>query len=443
MLGVPQSGHSSSDTNSGIAQGTINVRDGKADLAGLDRNPTLDNQALNPIFDAQKVQERMEMGDIAGQVGMRAAGDLAGQMGWAEGSTERTILHGVVGAGVAALGGGDVVGGALGAAANQLVVQKMADYLVSQGYTPGSSEFASMLQLASTAVGAAVGGGAGAATALDGTTYNYLTHQQLTDLQKEINRCNGDRVCIESAKSTAEILSADQEKLLVGGCSGSFGNLSDICKANILAARAYATDPLAAQLGLQVDQNISLQNYLNHQSQWGLVYADEVRSQNGQLFFVPAAAGAGTAMAVAATPATIAWGQEAWAAYKIAAQGYSLTAAMSSGSVLSGATYTGLAATGALADRYINGADLSTAFSSRWSPMGLIGTMGVGAVGGAYQTSMFQAANVANTLRNVFTIEGAVIRGNQMLMTIPAKKAIQAAAQQTTPSQPPAQDRPK
>ncbi|WP_333676522.1 hypothetical protein [Dyella sp.] len=52
----------------------------------------------------------------------------AGQMGWAEGSTERTVLHGVVGAGIAALGGGDVVGGALGAAANQLVVQKMADY---------------------------------------------------------------------------------------------------------------------------------------------------------------------------------------------------------------------------------------------------------------------------------------------------------------------------
>lgn len=71
-----------------------------------------------------------------------------------------------MGAGIAALGGGDVVGGALGAATNQLVVQKMADYLVSQGYTPGSPEFASMLQLASTAVGAAVGDGAGAATAL-------------------------------------------------------------------------------------------------------------------------------------------------------------------------------------------------------------------------------------------------------------------------------------
>ncbi|WP_333676521.1 hypothetical protein [Dyella sp.] len=296
-----------------------------------------------------------------------------------------------------------------------------------------------MLQLASTAVGAAVGGGAGAATALDGTTYNYLTHQQLTDLQKEINRCEGDRVCIESAKSTAEMLSADQEKLLVVGCSGSFGDLSDTCKANILAARAYATDPLAAQLGLQVDQNISLQNYLNHQSQWGLVYADEVRSQYGQLFFVPAAAGAGTAVAVAAAPATIARGQEAWAAYQVATANYSLTAGMGTSAVMSGVTYTGGAVYGALGDSWSTGTGFGEAFDHRFSFVGLSGTMAVGALGGAFQTTMFQAANVANTWKNFSTIEGAVIRGNQILMTVPVKKAIQAVAQESaTPPQAPA-----
>jgi len=187
MLGIPQKGNSSSDTIAGIAQGTIIQRDGNSDLAGLDRNPTLDNnQALHPIFDAQKSQENMELGNVAGQVGMRAAGDLAGQMGWAEGSAERTILHGVVGAGIAALGGGDVADGALGAAANQFVVQKMADYLVSQGYTPGSPEFASMMQLASTAIGAAVGGGAGAATALQGEQFNRQLHQTEKDRIKQL-----------------------------------------------------------------------------------------------------------------------------------------------------------------------------------------------------------------------------------------------------------------
>ncbi|MFK2902260.1 hemagglutinin repeat-containing protein, partial [Dyella jejuensis] len=107
-LGIAQKGNSSSDTSAGIAQGTIVVRDNPTqDLGGLDRNPSLDNQALAPIFDAQKVQEKLERGQVAGQVGMTAAGDLASTMGWAEGSPERTILHGVVGAGIAALGGGN------------------------------------------------------------------------------------------------------------------------------------------------------------------------------------------------------------------------------------------------------------------------------------------------------------------------------------------------
>ena len=435
-LGIPQKGSSSSDTQSGIAQGTIIQRDGNTDLSGLDRNPTLDNQALAPIFDAQKVQEKMEMGQVAGQVGMTAAGDLASKMGWAEGSPERTILHGVVGAGIAALGGGDIAQGALGAAANQLVIQQMADYLESQGYTKGSPEFATMMQLASTAVGAAVGGGTGAATALDGTTYNYLTHQQLTDLQKEINRCDGEGACIEAAKSNAEILSAKQEQQLISDCSGSASGLSETCKANILAAYAYANDPLAAQLGLQVDQGISLQDYLNHRSEWGLVYADNVVSQNGQLIFAPAAAGGGAALAVAAAPATLAWGQEAWAAYQVATQSYSLGSAVGTGALVSGATYTGGATTGAFIDWRYNGANFGAAFDQRFSPYGLVGTMIIGAAGGAYQTSMFQAANVANTWKNIFTVEGAMIRGNQMLISTPLKAVIQAATQEQHVTQP-------
>jgi filamentous hemagglutinin len=431
-LGVPQGGHSSSETASGIAQGTINIRDGHVDLAGLDRNPTLDHQALSPIFDAQKVQEKMEMGQVAGQVGMRAAGDLAGQMGWAEGSPERTVLHGVVGAGIAALGGGNVVQGALGAAANQFVIQKMADYLESQGYTPGTPEFASMLQLASTAVGAAVGGGAGAATALDGTTYNYLTHQQLTDLQKEIYQCRGDRVCIESAKSNAEISSAKQEKELIVGCNAAYVDCAKNYAGNISNAIDYINDPLAAQLGLQVDQSITAQNYLSYRSQWGLVYADNAASQNGQLMFAPAVAGAGTAAAVAAAPATLAWGKEAWAAYQAATQGYSLTAGIGTGAVASGITYTGSAALGAFGDSRSTEVGFGAAFDRRFSFAGLGGTMLIGAMGGAYQTSMFQAANVANTWKNIFVIEGAVIRGNQILMTMPAKKAVQAATQEST-----------
>ena len=428
-LAVVQGKSSSSDTNSGIAQGTIIQRDGNTDLSGLDRNPTLDNQALAPIFDAQKVQEKMEMGQVAGQVGMTAAGDLASKMGWAEGSPERTILHGVVGAGIAALGGGDIAQGALGAAANQLVIQQMADYLESQGYTKGSPEFATMMQLASTAVGAAVGGGTGAATALDGTTYNYLTHQQLTDLQKEINRCDGEGACIEAAKSNAEILSAKQEQQLISDCSGSASGSSETCKANILAAYAYANDPLAAQLGLQVDQGISLQDYLNHRSEWGLVYADNVVSQNGQLIFAPAAAGGGAALAVAAAPATLAWGQEAWAAYQVATQGYSLGAAAGTGALVSGGMYTGGTVLGALGDWYRNDTNFGVAFDQRFSFLGLGTSMAVGAVNSMFTAQMFQWANVPNAWSNALTPEGAVIRINTIATGKVAGMAAQGAVQ--------------
>ncbi|GFZ93225.1 hemagglutinin repeat-containing protein [Dyella caseinilytica] len=270
MLGVPQKGNSSSETNAGIAQGTIIVRDNpNQDLSGLDRTPTLDNQALAPIFNAQKVQENMELGQVAGQVGMRAAGDLAGQMGWAEGSAERTILHGVVGAGIAALGGGDALSGALGAAANQLVVQQMASYLQSQGYEPGTPEFATMLKLASTAVGAAVGGGTGAATALDGTTYNYLTHQQMDAFKKALKSCGTQDEC-QHVVDTYMALSGQNDEALKQACAAA--PLGGACQDGIRDALSYANTPVnsypipayASMIGNVIDDvNQSRGNVLN------------------------------------------------------------------------------------------------------------------------------------------------------------------------------------
>ncbi|GAB2562795.1 hypothetical protein ISP15_18040 [Dyella jejuensis] len=262
-LTTPQHGKCSSDTNAGIAQGTIIVRDGNNDLAGLDRNPTLGNQALAPIFDAQKVQENMELNQVAGYVGMRAAGDIANQMGWDEGSPQRTILHGVVGAGIAALGGGNVAQGAMGAAANQLVVQQMADYLQSQGYKPGTPEFASMLQLASTAMGAAVGGGSGAATALDGTKFNYLTHSQLAQVKKDLRDCKsqgGDvGACQGSVLANANALSQQQDVSFYLDCTSNVG-----CKPyQVNDATRYAAETDLPN-GLSSDQVRSTQMLMEY-----------------------------------------------------------------------------------------------------------------------------------------------------------------------------------
>jgi filamentous hemagglutinin len=196
-LGMPQGDKSNSTTKAGIAGGTIVVRDGNADLSGLDRAPTLDNQALKQIFDPQKVQEQQEMAQVAGQVGMRAVGDISQYMAdhasndadkaaWSDGGANKVILHGLVGVATAALSGGDVLGGAAGAAASEATSKAMQDYLAKQGVDPYSALGKSLMSLASTAIGGAVGGGAGATTALQGEQYNRQLHQTEQDRIKQL-----------------------------------------------------------------------------------------------------------------------------------------------------------------------------------------------------------------------------------------------------------------
>lgn len=191
-LAPPQSEEASSTTRAGISAGNIDIRNGNnSALASIDRSVTmLQQEGLKEIFDEQAVNERMEMGQVAGEVGMRAAGDLAQQMGWEEGSKEKVILHGVVGAAIAALGGGNALQGLAGAAASELATVAMQGYLRENDIDPNSSEGRTLMELGSLAVGAAVGGGNGAATALAGEQFNRQLHPDEIGRIKEI--ANGD-----------------------------------------------------------------------------------------------------------------------------------------------------------------------------------------------------------------------------------------------------------
>ncbi|MET4676403.1 MULTISPECIES: hemagglutinin repeat-containing protein [unclassified Luteibacter] len=183
-MSVPQSKDSSSTTKAGIAEGTIDVREQpRRDLSGLDRNPDIDAGGLKTIFDQKKVAERQEMGQVAGYVGMRSVGELgeymeqraatdADKAAWSDGGRDKVLLHGLVGAATAALGGGNAVGGALGAGTSEA----MSAYLVSHAINPNSDEGKTLMQLASIAVGTAAGGGSGASTALDGERFNRELH---------------------------------------------------------------------------------------------------------------------------------------------------------------------------------------------------------------------------------------------------------------------------
>jgi filamentous hemagglutinin len=206
ILSMPQSGSQSSTTQAGIAQGTITIRNNPdQNTAGLNRNPSLDNaNGLKNTFNAQKVQEQQEMGQVAGYVGMRAAGDVAYLMqkkaaedlatankngdqaaedeakarlaAWSDGGADKILLHGLVGAVTTALGNGNAAQGAAGALAGEGISSLMQDWLIKQGINPSSAEGKSLMQLASAAVGGAVGGGAGATTALQGEQFNRQLH---------------------------------------------------------------------------------------------------------------------------------------------------------------------------------------------------------------------------------------------------------------------------
>ncbi|WP_256217037.1 hemagglutinin repeat-containing protein [Variovorax sp. OV084] len=93
---------------------------------------------------------------------------------WAESGTNRVAMHMLVGA----LGGG--VDGALGAGVSQASITTIAN-VMGQLNLPQSVQDG-LVTAASTALGAATGGGAGAASAFDATTNNYLTSTQVKDM---------------------------------------------------------------------------------------------------------------------------------------------------------------------------------------------------------------------------------------------------------------------
>ncbi len=237
-LSTPQKESTNSTTHAGIADGTLIVADGSG--AGIARGVTeLQQDGLKAIFDEQKVRERMEMGQVAGEVGFRAAGDLADRLGFEEGSRQRAMVHGLVGAGVTALGGGNALDGLKGAAANQLLtaaVQKALrdDYKID----PDSPMGKTLMELVSLAVGAAVGGGDGAATALYGEQFNRQLHikeKKLIEeeLAEQYAKANG--LSPEQAK---DVLQAQLLRMVDATAAGNGG--WDNVAASFLRNYAYS-----------------------------------------------------------------------------------------------------------------------------------------------------------------------------------------------------------
>lgn len=275
MPGLPTGDSKSSTTRSGVADGSIDIRNGdNSTLADLQRGVTgLDNaNGFAPIFDEKMVQERQELTQILGEIGFKAVGNLASRKSaqakvdlevarangdaeaeadalrriseWGESGRNKVLLHGLTGAAVAALSGGDIGGAAAGATGAALAKEAMTRFLTGQGMDPRSGEFNSLIELASAALGGVVGGTDGAGTALLGDQFNRQLHPD------EIN------FLAAKAKDFANLLfgcgescSADQVKVARGRLlREAYARVDDIYgsyKSDAAASSFIGSNPMA------------------------------------------------------------------------------------------------------------------------------------------------------------------------------------------------------
>ena len=118
-------GKAGTTTQSAIAKGTITITDKekqKQDIEKLNRNTEDSLNKLKEIFDKTKVEERKRLLEELGIVGNRAIHEIVSHNGWKEGSTEKLLLHGMLGAITGAKSGGSALSGLIAGGANEYAI---------------------------------------------------------------------------------------------------------------------------------------------------------------------------------------------------------------------------------------------------------------------------------------------------------------------------------
>ncbi|WP_081069546.1 hemagglutinin repeat-containing protein [Burkholderia stagnalis] len=208
MISQSDSGSENATTRSGVSAGTINITNpaGQAqDLANLNRDTSNLNGTVSKTPDVQNLLDQqadlMNAGQAAGQViaqgigayadtkqkeaqreanAAKAAGDTAAQAAyqaeadsWAEGGSNRVLLHTAGGALLAGMGGGNAFAGAAGAALSSAVAGKLNSLADAVGNSTGSLLAGNVLSnVLAGAGGALIGGTSGAFTASNADLYN-------------------------------------------------------------------------------------------------------------------------------------------------------------------------------------------------------------------------------------------------------------------------------
>jgi hypothetical protein len=222
-----------------LTPGNLTLAHQSQDLSGLNTDASKANTQVSPL-DIKKLKAKQQSAAALSQLLNESVGDLALKLNLPPNSPIRTILHGFAGAAVSAATGGNIGTGALSGAVSELANVALQDVLKAN---PNISEAdkAAITQWVATAVGAAVGGQAGAAAALDNVTHNYLTHEQLEKAQaanRKLRDCIESNQCttVEMAQAASDVaqykaISQSNTRDLIATCSANGG--SEACRAKI------------------------------------------------------------------------------------------------------------------------------------------------------------------------------------------------------------------
>ena len=189
----PVKGKAESTTKSAVSEGAITITDKehqKQDISDLNRDTKDTLNQLEKIFDKEKVQERQALANEFAKLGAEKIGDIAKEKNWSPNDPRHSLLHGLLGGISAKLGGNSILSG-VASGATMEGLQPMLDTFLK--------DHPDMREEVSSIFGYCAGklfggdGDVGAATAWNGTKFNWLTHDQMDEYAEEMKQAKTEK----------------------------------------------------------------------------------------------------------------------------------------------------------------------------------------------------------------------------------------------------------
>ena len=198
-------------TTSAVSKGTITITDKenqKQDIEKLNRNTEDSLNKLKEIFDKTKVEEKQELIHMMNIVGNQIIHEAADHYGWKEGSTEKLLLHGAIGALTGSMSGGNALSGAVSGSVNEFALA----YMEKTKGRNWMDTHPDTVQAISTALGAVAGSltgdrNTGAYTAQMGTKWNY--YEKYPNMKEKIEKYLSSDEYKQQEAGTAHVIYLD------------------------------------------------------------------------------------------------------------------------------------------------------------------------------------------------------------------------------------------